>query len=325
MRCAAMLTPTPWIEPQTQKFLDELAQAGGPPLYTLSPTDARQVLRAIQTRPVAIPPAEVATRTIDGGPAGPVALRIVRPRNVQGPLPAVLYIHGGGWVLGDFDTHARLVHELAVGTGAAIVFVEYTPSPEARFPVAIEQSFAALRWIAGHGAAAGLDPSRIAIAGDSVGGNMSAAVTLLAKRRGGVSLRAQVLLYPVTDARMDTESYRQFADGPWLTRAAMAWFWDQYLPDKARRLDPLASPLHADPAELSGLPPALVITDANDVLRDEGEAYAGRLAAAGVPVVSARYLGTIHDFAMLNPLRDTPPTRAAIQQASDTLHRALRS
>lgn len=319
-----MPTPTPSIEPQTQEFLDALAQAGGPPIYTLSPADARQVLRAIQARPVPMPPAEVEARTIDGGAVGSVALRIVRPAGADRPLPAVLYLHGGGWVLGDFDTHARLVHELAVGADAALVFVEYTPSPEARFPVAIEQSYAALTWIAGHGTEAGLDPARIAIAGDSVGGNMAAAVTLLARRRGGVALRAQVLFYPVTDARMNTESYREFADGPWLTRAAMAWFWDQYLPDAARRSDPLASPLRADHAELRGLPRALVITDANDVLRDEGEAYAARLAAAGVPVASVRYLGTIHDFVMLNPLADTPPTRAAIQQATQLLRHALR-
>lgn len=320
---AVMTTTARTIEPQTQEFLDMLANAGGPPIYTLSPTDARAVLRSVQARPVSIAPAGVEARTIDGGATGPVAVRIVRPTNVTEAPPVVLYIHGGGWVLGDFDTHARLVHQLAFMAKVAVVFVEYTPSPEARFPTAIEQCYAALQWVAAHGVEAGLDGSRLAIAGDSVGGNMSAAVTMLAKRRGGPRLRTQVLFYPVTDAGMATPSYGQFADGPWLTRAAMAWFWDQYLPDAERRADPLVSPLLAGDDDLRGLPPALVITSANDVLRDEGEAYAARLSWAGVPTVSARYLGTIHDFVMLNPIADVPAAQAAIAQAADTLRGAL--
>jgi acetyl esterase len=318
------IATTPVLEPQTQAFIDALAQAGGPPIYTLSPVDARQVLRGAQASDAGAPAAEIMVWTIDGGEIGPVSLRIVRPERVNEMLPAVLYVHGGGWVLGDFDTHLRLVHELAIGAGVAVVFVEYTPSPEAKFPVAIEQCFAALKWIVEHGTEAGIDPSRVAIAGDSVGGNMSAAVTLLAKRRGGVSLRMQLLFYPVTDASMDSGSYRQFADGPWLTRAAMEWFWDQYLPDALRRADPLVSPLRATDEELRGLPPALVITDENDVLRDEGEAYAVRLTQAGVKVTAVRYLGTIHDFVMLNAIGQTPAARGAIHQAIHALREALR-
>jgi acetyl esterase len=303
--------PAASIEPKTQAFLDALAQAGGPPIYELSPADARGVLRGAQAIEVATPAAEIMAGEIDSGEK----IRVVRPEGVGGGLPAVLYIHGGGWVLGDFDTHLRLVHELAIGAGVAVVFVDYTPSPEARFPTAIEQCYAVLKWISERGGEAGLDPEKIVIAGDSVGGNMSAAVTLLAKRRGGPKLRGQLLFYPVTDARMDSGSYEQFADGPWLTRAAMRWFWDQYLPEVERRGDPLASPLQAEVEELRGLPPALVITDENDVLRDEGEAYARRLAQAGVEVTAVRYLGTIHDFVMLNAIAGTPATRGAIAQA----------
>jgi acetyl esterase len=164
----------------------------------------------------------------------------------------------------------------------------------------------------------------MAVAGDSVGGNMTAAVTLLAKERGGPKLRAQVLFYPVTDASFDDASYTQFANGPWLTRDAMKWFWDAYAPNAADRAKITASPLRASIDELKGLPPALVITDENDVLRDEGEAYARKLTQAGVPVTSVRYNGTIHDFVMLNALADTPATRAAIDQANATLKAALK-
>lgn len=300
-----------------------LAQAGGPPIYTLSPADARGVLRSVQARPVSIAPATVEARTIDGGELGPVALKIIRPNNVTEPPPAVVYVHGGGWVLGDYETHARLVHMLAYVARVGVVFVEYTPSPEARFPTAIEQVYAAMQWVATHGAEVGLDGSRLGIAGDSVGGNMATAATMLAKRRGGAQARLQALFYPVTDAGLDTPSYAEFADGPWLTRAAMAWFWDHYLPEKERRGDALASPLRASDEELRGLPPALIVTAASDVLRDEGEAYAARLAWAGVPTVAARYAGTIHDFVMLNPLADVPAALGAIAQAADLMRSAL--
>lgn len=312
-------TPTSSLDPGTAAFIKGLESQGEPPLYTLSPTDARAVLSAVQSMPVAKPPADIDDRTIPGGPTGTVSVRIVRPRGVKGPLPAVMYFHGGGWILGDQQTHDRLVRELANGAQAAIVFVNYERSPEAHYPVAIEQAYAATTWVAEHGAEVALDPSRLVVAGESVGGNMATVTTLLAKQRGGPKIVSQLLFYPVTDASFDTPSYRQFADGPWLTREAMKWFWNAYAPDVAVRAEPTASPLRASLEQLAGLPPALVITDENDVLRDEGEAYAHKLMTAGVRVTATRYLGTIHDFMLLNPITETPAPRAAIAQAIETL------
>jgi acetyl esterase/lipase len=254
---------------------------------------------------------------------GDVRVRIVRPPDVTGTLPAILYMHGGGWVLGNAHTHDRLVRELAVGTGAAVVFVEYDRSPEAHYPVAIEQGYATARWIVREGAANGLDPERIAVVGDSVGGGMTAALALMANERGDVRFMQQSMYYPVTDAAMDTGSYEQFAEGYFLAARGMAWFWDAYLPDLDRRSEPYASPLRASDEQLAGLPPAFVIVDEADVLRDEGEAYAGRLRAAGVEVTTVRYDGITHDFMMLNPLSNTHATRAAVAQAISILRDAL--
>ncbi|GAA1695299.1 alpha/beta hydrolase [Nonomuraea maheshkhaliensis] len=304
----------------------ELAQATSKPpfLYELGPEGARKVLDDLQAAPIAKPdvddkwivvPAEV----------GNVRVRIVKPVGSTGMLPVVLYVHGGGWVIGNAGTHDRLVRELAVGVGAAVVFVEYDRSPEARYPVAIEQAYATAQWIVKFGAEEGLDPSRMAVAGDSVGGNMTAALTILAKQRGDVHFVHQSLYYPVTDAGQDTDSYREFADGPYLTAKAMAWFWDAYTTDPAQRAEITASPLRASLADLEGLPPAFVIVDENDVLRDEGEAYARKLIAAGVPTSSVRYNGTLHDFMMLNPVRATEATSAAITQAIDVLKAALKA
>src|SRR5919112_1535382 len=221
------------------------------------------------------------------------------------------------------DVQAEPIDKLPVGAGAAVVFVEYDRSPEARYPVAIEQGYATARWIVREGAANGLDPERIAVAGDSVGGNMTAALTLMAADRGDVRFVHQSMYYPVTDAAMDTGSYDQFAEGYFLTAKAMAWFWDAYAPDIDRRAEPYASPLRASDEQLEGLPPAFVIVDEADVLRDEGEAYAARLRAAGVAVTTVRYDGITHDFMMLNPLSGTHATRAAIAQAISTLRTAL--
>jgi acetyl esterase len=252
-------------------------------------------------------------------------VRIVRPPGAVGTLPVVLYMHGGGWVLGNADTHDRLVRELAVGAGAAVVFVEYDRSPEARYPVAIEQGYATARWIVREGAAHALDPDRMAIAGDSVGGGMTAALTLMAQDRGDVRFVHQSMYYPVTDAAMNTGSYTQFAEGYFLTAKSMAWFWDCYCPDLDRRAEAFASPLRATDEQLAGLPPALLIVDEADVLRDEGEAYAARLRAARVAVTTVRYDGITHDFMMLNPLSETRATRAAVAQAVATLRQALHS
>jgi acetyl esterase/lipase len=235
----------------------------------------------------------------------------------------ILYMHGGGWVLGNAGTHDRLVRELAVGTGAAVAFVEYDRSPEAHYPVAIEQGYAVAQWIVDKGAAHQLDPERMAVAGESVGGCMTAALALMAGDRGDVRFVQQSMWYPVTDAAMDTGSYEQFAEGYFLTAKTMAWFWDAYLPDVEQRSEPYASPLRSSDEQLAGLPPAFVIVDEADVLRDEGEAYAARLRAAGVEVTTVRYDGITHDFMMLNPLSATHATRAAVAQAISFLRGAL--
>jgi acetyl esterase len=303
----------PNLELHTQQFVDGLA--GAPPIYTLSVADARSVLTRAQSAPVGKPSAQIEDVTFPVGPTGSVPVRIVRPAGAVGTLPVVVYLHGGGWILGDRDTHDRLVREIAVGVKAAVVFVDYARSPEARYPVAIEQAYAATCYVVDHGASLRIDPSRLAVAGDSVGGNMTAAVTLMAKQPRGPKIAFQVLFYPVTDADFDTASYNSFADGPWLTKRAMEWFWAAYLPDPGARMQPTATPLNASLDQLAGLPEALVIVDENDVLRDEGEAYARKLSNAGVRVTSTRYNGTIHDFVMLNALADTPAARGAIAQA----------
>jgi acetyl esterase len=257
--------------------------------------------------------------TFPVGPTGSVGIRIVRPLDAKGILPAVLHLHGGGWMLGDRNTHDRLTRELSVGAHAAVVFVDYDRSPEARYPTALEQAYAAMLYVVEHAKTLSVDPSRLAIFGDSAGGNLSAALTLVAKERHGPELALQVLFYPVTDASFDTVSYSTFADGPWLTKKAMQWFWDAYLPDVSVRMQPTASPLNATIEQLRGLPPALVAVAENDVLRDEGEAYARKLSLAGTPVTSVRYNGTVHDFMLLNALSETPAVRAGIAAASAAL------
>ncbi|MFE2267796.1 alpha/beta hydrolase [Streptomyces lavendulae] len=312
----------PVLEGAAQAFAD--ATANPPFLYEIPVAEGRKAVEGVQSgEGVALPPVDEEWTVVPGGPTGEVRTRIVRPRGATGTLPVILYIHGAGWVFGDAHTHDRLVRELAVGAHAAVVFPEYDRSPEARYPVAIEQSYAVARWITAEGAAHGLDPARIAVAGDSVGGNMSAALTLMAKERGDVRLLAQVLFYPVTDASFDTASYEDFAEGYFLRRDAMRWFWDQYTTDETERAQVTASPLRATTEQLTGLPPALVITAEADVLRDEGEAYAARLREAGVPVTALRALGTIHDFVMLDALRDTRAARLAVRLATDTLREAL--
>jgi acetyl esterase len=310
----------PVLEPAAQEIAD--ATAKPPFLYELGVEGARKVLDDIQAAP--IEKLDVAEKWI-AVPAdvGPVTVRIVKPVAATGVLPTVLYMHGGGWVLGNAGTHDRLVRELAVGANAAVVFVEYDRSPEARYPLAIEQGYATARWVTEYGRSEGLDASRLAVAGDSVGGNMSAALTIMAKQRGDVAFVHQSLYYPVTDAAQDTASYREYADGPYLTAKAMAWFWDAYTTDPVQRAEITASPLRASLDELAGLPPAFVVVDENDVLRDEGEAYARRLTQAGVPTSSVRYNGTLHDFMMLNPVRGTRATTAAVEQAIRVLRGAL--
>ncbi len=311
------------LEPTTQNFIDKLTASKAPPIYTLTPDGARDVLHGAQSGAVAKPAADIERRVLPVGPKGKVQVSIVRPHGVRTRLPVVMYYHGAGWVMGDATTHDRLVREIAVGVHAAVVFVDYDRSPENQFPVAIEEDYAATKYVAEHPQQFGVDAKRLAVAGDSVGGNMAAEVALLAKERNGPAIRAQLLFYPVTDANFENGSYNEFANGPWLTKPAMKWFWDAYLPDVDKRTDPHASPLHASLDQLAGQPEALVITDENDVLRDEGEAYARKLSQAGVKVTSTRYNGTIHDFVMLNALAGTPAAQAAVAQGNAFLRHAL--
>jgi acetyl esterase/lipase len=316
----AARTPTVVLEPAAQELVD--ATSTPPFLYELEPTAARKVLEDLQAAPIDKLPIDEEWITVPAS-VGDVRVRIVKPRGATGTLPAVVYMHGGGWVLGNAATHDRLVRELAVGARAAFAFVEYTPSPEARYPVAIEQGYATARWIVRDGASRGLDASRMAVAGESVGGNMTAALALMAKQRGDVTFVQQSMYYPVTDAAMNTDSYDQFATGYYLSRKLMEWFWDAYTTDRAQRAEITASPNRASTEQLTGLPPTFLLVDEADVLRDEGEAFASRLRRAGVPVTTVRYDGTVHDFMLLNPLGETNATRAAIAQATAMLRGAL--
>ena len=309
------------LEPQAKAVVD--ANAAPPFLFELGPDQGRRTIDELQSGPVKKPTVDLDDTTVPGGPSGQVSVRILRPQGARRPLAVILYLHGAGWVFGNHHTHDRLIRELAVGAQAAVVFPNYSRSPEAKYPTAIQECYAVASWVAEHGQERGLDPSRIAIAGDSVGGNMSAAVTLLANQRGGPAFRHQVLFYPVTDANFDTESYHQFATGYYLRRDAMQWSWDQYTTDPAQRAEPTASPLRASLEQLAGLPPALVITAEADVVRDEGEAYADKLRDAGVAVTADRFQAIIHDFVMLNALADTNAARGAITLATDTLRTGL--
>jgi acetyl esterase/lipase len=312
------------IDHRVRAFLKEANSQGGTPMEELSPREARNVLSGLQASvKVELPPAEVSERSIlqDGQN---VDLTIVRPAGVEKAVPVFMFFHGGGWVLGDFPTHERFVRDLVALSGAAAVFVNYTPSPEARYPVAINQAYAATKWVAELGHEINVDGRRLAVVGNSVGGNMAAVVSLMAMDRGGPDIRLQVLMWPVTDAYFETESYEQFAEGRFLTTNMMKWFWDNYTTDANERAEIYASPLRAMLEELRGLPPALVQTAGNDVLRDEGEEYARKLDAAGVDVIAVRYSGMIHDWGLLNPISHIPATRASLLQVAEELKRRLR-
>jgi acetyl esterase/lipase len=305
------------LEPEAQAFAE--AAAKPPFLFTLGPEKGRIILDEAQSGQGSKLLVDVEDLTMDDSPSGPVPLRILRSQHAQEMLPVVVFIHGAGWVFGSKQTHDRLVRELAIGAEAAIVFPEYRLSPQVKYPTAIEECYSVVKWVAEHGQEHGLDPKRLAVAGDSVGGTMTAAVTLLSRERGGPDIQLQLLYYPVTDAAFDTTSYHQFAEGYHLRRDAMMWFWDQYTRNPGERNEITASPLRACTAQLKGLPKALIITAEADVLRDEGEAYANKLREAGVHVTAVRFLGTIHDFVMLNALATSAATRGAIALATDWL------
>jgi acetyl esterase/lipase len=314
----------PAIDHRIRAFLKALNSGGGKPMEQMTPEEARAVLVGAQKSvAVELPPAQVSNRSItqDGVQ---VDLTIVRPAGNSKFVPAFMFFHGGGWVLGDFPTHERLVRDIVAASGAAAVFVNYTPSPEAQYPVAINQAYAATKWVSEFGHEINVDGSRLAVVGNSVGGNMAAVVALMAKDKGGPKLRMQVLMWPVTDAYFDTESYTQYAEGRFLTRNMMKWFWDNYTTDAGQRAEIYASPLRAMTEELQGLPPALVLTAGNDVLRDEGEEYARKLDVADVDVTAVRYSGMIHDWGLLNPISQVPAVRASLRQVGEELELHLR-
>jgi acetyl esterase len=308
------LTKEVVLEPEAQAFAD--ATAKPPFLFDLGPEKGRAAVDGVQSGTVAKLPVDIEDLVIEGGPSGRVSIRILRPVNAPAVLPVIQYNHGAGWVFGNNLTHDRLIRELAVGAEAAVVFPNYSLSPEAKYPIAIEECYAVLQWIADKGQEKGLDASRLAVAGDSVGGNMSIAVNLMTKERQGPRIQLMLLFYPVTDASFDTDSYHQFAEGYFLRRDSMMWFWDQYTANLQQREEITASPLRASIDQLKGLPPTLLINAEADVLRDEGEAFANKLRRAGVPITAARFQGTIHDFVMLNPLAQSRTARGAITLAT---------
>ena len=314
----------PKVDHRVREFLKALNSGGGKPIETLTPAEARKVLVDAQASVrLTLPPCDIEEKTItqDGLK---VNLTIVRPAGSKAILPAFIFVHGGGWVLGDFPTHERFVRDLVADSGFTAVFVNYTPSPEAHYPTAINQIYAATRWVAEHGAEIKVDGKRLAIVGNSVGGNMTAAVALMAKDKGGPKLKCQIMLWPVTDANFDTESYHEYADGYFLSRAMMMWFWDAYAPKHEQRGEIYASPLQATLEQLKGLPPALIQVAGNDVLRDEGVEYARKLDLAGVDVTAVRYENLIHDYGLLNAISQVPAVRDALHQAAEMLKKHLK-
>ena len=313
----------PRLLEKIRSFLTGLNTSGSTPIESLSPTDARQVLIDAQRidnldySGITESSMEIVVEE------APLKIYIVKPMDLTTAAPGFLFIHGGGWVLGDYATHRRLVRDLVVQSGAIAIFPEYTPSPEAQFPVALQQIYGTLKWVAENGQKIGVINERLAVVGNSVGGNMAAATTLLAKQNSGPKLSLQVLLWPVTDANFDTESYLQFGKDRFLTSSMMKWFWDNYLPDAFERKNMLAAPLQASVEDLKGLPPALIQTAENDVLRDEGEAYGRKLDQAGVPVTVVRYNGLIHDYGMLNALSELPAVKVALSQTASRLKEVL--
>jgi acetyl esterase len=306
------------LDPQAKILLDQLAAQGGLAVENMTPVEARKSFEAMRMPFPGEPVARIENRTLPG-PRGALPVRIYTPEATRAPAPAVVYFHGGGWVIGSPDTHENLCKALANRARAVVVSVDYRLAPEHRFPAAAEDCYAAAHWVAGHGAEIGVDGGRIAVAGDSAGGNLAAVVALMARNLGGPALRQQTLIYPVTDADFETPSYRQNAEGYLLTRDAMRWFWDHYVPDTARRSDPYASPLRAE--KFGELPRALVVTAEYDPLRDEGESYAARLRDAGVPTELSRYDGQIHGFVSMLDVLDAG--KRAVDQIGAALRRAL--
>ena len=311
---------SPGTDAQTQAFLQVIE--GGTPMETLTPTQARNVLTGAQ-QGVALPAANISYKTIQVN-GGDIDLVIVKPEGASDNVPAFMYFHGGGWVIGDFPTHERLIRDLVVRSGAAAVYVDYTRSPEAKYPTAVNQAYAATKWVAENGKKIGVDGSRLAVAGNSAGGNIATVVSLKAKAAGTPKLKFQLLFWPVTDASFNNSSYQEFAQGHFLTKNMMTWFWDNYTTDQNQRNEIYASPLRATLEQLKGLPPTLIQTAEKDVLRDEGEAYGRKLNQAGVEVTTTRYNGMVHDYGLLNALSGNPTVETALDQAAHALAKHLK-
>jgi acetyl esterase/lipase len=312
----------PRIDPEVRSFLAKINKDTSP-FWELPQPKPQQILTALQSQTdVDMTGVVTSERTIEQD-GRKVKLYIMKPAQMNANAGVLFFVHGGVWIVGNFQNHQRLLRDLVVGSGQVGVFAENTPLPQAKFPTQLEECYAALKWVGEHAQEFGADGSRIAIAGNSVGGNMAAALALMSKDRSGPKLNYQVLLVPATDASVDTGSYHAYRSDRFLTRTFMKYGWDLYAPDAKTRDNPYVSPLRASASELKGLPPALVITAENDPLRDEGEAYARKLKEAGVSVDAVRYNGTIHDFVVLNAIRHVPSTEAAISQINDGLRQHL--
>ncbi|VFA56483.1 lipase [Enterococcus hirae] len=305
------------LEKSAIEFSD--ANAPHPRIYELPPEEGRALLEKVQESPVDKLPVDIEDLKVDTGQWGSINVRFVRPEGNTDKLPVIFYIHGAGWVFGSAQIHDKLIRELAVRTNSVVVFPEYSRSPEAKYPTAIEQSYAVLQKLSELAESKGLDLTELAVAGDSVGGNMATVMTILTKERQGLPIQKQLLFYPVTDANFTTDSYQEFAENYFLTKEGMKWFWDQYTTDDSERSEITASPLRATSEDLADLPPALILTGEADVLRDEGEAYARKLRDVGVAVTQVRFQGMIHDFVMVNSLDQTNATRAAMLLATQWL------
>lgn len=312
----------PAISTETKKFLAAL-NSGGIPLESLSPLDARQVLvgaqKSVEVDYSGIEESEK-TITQDGYT---VTLNIVKPEGTTGILPAFIFIHGGGWVLGDYPTHKRMVRDLAVLSGAAGVFVNYTPTPDAQFPQAVNEIYAATKWVSENGYEIGIDGSKLAVVGNSVGGNMTAVTAIKAIENNGPKITNLIMLWPIVDNNFETETYKRFGTDRFLTTSLMKWMYDLYTTNQAERNSIYASPTNAPLDILKNFPPTLIQVAEADVLREEGEAFGRKLDEAGVTVTTVRYNGMIHDFGLLNPLAHLPQTKSLFIHAAAELKKYL--
>ena len=315
----------PRLSSGTKAFLKVLNSSGGPPLESLTPIQAREVLVQAQASvPGDLSGIEESERTIKADEYT-IKLNTMRPEGIKGKLPVFIFIHGGGWVLGDYPTHKRMVRDLVVLTGFAGVFINYTRTPDARYPQQVNEIFAATKWISEHGEEFQVDGKNLAVVGNSVGGNMTAVTALKAKENGGPKIKLHIMMWPIVDASFDTESYKQFGEQRFLTTSLMKWMYDLYTTDPDQRREIYASPLQATVEQLKGLPPALIQVGESDILRDEGEAYGRKLDEAGVTVTTVRYNGMIHDFGLLNGLATEPAVRSLFLHAAAELKKYLRS